>query len=85
MVYNIPILNNTEITMCGGYTGEYDSEENFAKLLAECSIRDGKQRYTEDQIRSMVGAPSNEEDGLCPCGKILESCPDSYVHMSSGV
>jgi hypothetical protein len=58
---------------------------DYAKLLAECSIRDGEQRYTEDQIRSMVGAPSTEEEELCTCGEDLESCPESYVHMTSGV
>ena len=58
---------------------------DYAKLLAECSIRDGEQRYTEDQIRSMVGAPSKEEEELCTCGESLKSCPESYVHMTSGV
>ena len=33
-----------------------------ARILAMSSVRDGEQRYTEDQIRSMVGAPSKEED-----------------------
>ena len=40
---------------------------------------------TEDYIRSFVGAPSKEEEELCTCGEELESCPDAYVHMTSGV
>ena len=57
---------------------------DYAKLLAECSIRDGEQRYTEDQIRDMVAAPSIEEEKYCLCGEELESCPEAYVHMTSG-
>lgn len=40
---------------------------------------------TEDYIRSFVGAPSKEEEELCTCGEELESCPDAYVHITSGV
>ena len=40
---------------------------------------------SEDYIRSEVGAPTLEEEQLCCCGEELESCPDSYVHMTSGV
>ena len=55
------------------------------RLLAEQSIRDGEQRYTEDQIRAMVGAPSVEESTRCICGKSLDEFdPDCYVHMSQG-
>ena len=55
------------------------------ELLAKQSIRDGEQRYTEDQIRAMVGAPSKEEEEICTCGDPLDSCPDSYEHMTHGV
>lgn len=55
------------------------------ELLAKQSIRDGEQRYTEDQIRAMVGAPSKEEEETCTCGDPLNSCPDSYEHMTHGV
>ena len=55
------------------------------ELLAKQSIRDGEQRYTEDQIRAMVGAPSKEEEEICTCGDPLNSCPDSYEHMTHGV
>lgn len=55
------------------------------KLLAECSVRDGEQRYTEAQIRDMVGAPSIEEEGYCICGKSLDEFdPECYSHMSQG-
>ena len=60
------------------------SKENAA-LLAECSVRDGEQRFTEAQIRSMVGAPSIEEEELCLCGDKLNECDDSYGHMTHGV
>jgi len=55
------------------------------KLLAECSVRDGEQRYTEADIRAMVGAPTREEEEYCICGDKLVDCEDSYVHMTSGV
>ena len=55
------------------------------KLLAEQSVRDGEQRYTESQIRDMVGAPSIEEDQVCGCGEDVKTCPDAYEHMTHGV
>jgi len=56
----------------------------YYKLLAEQSIRDGEQRYTEDQIRAMVGAPSTDEMETCLCGEPIDECPDSYAHVTSG-
>lgn len=61
------------------------------ELLAKQSIRDGEQRYTEDQIRSMIGAPSVQEETAeqeraerneCVCGVI--NCADEYAHTTSG-
>jgi hypothetical protein len=40
---------------------------------------------TEDQIRDAVGAPSTEEENICLCGKEINSCGDSYTHMTQGV
>ena len=57
----------------------------YAKLLAEQSIVDGEQTLTEDQVRSMMGAPTREEEEYCICGDKIEDCPDGYVHMTSGV
>ena len=57
---------------------------NMYKLLAEQSVRDGEQRYTEAQIRDMVGAVDIEEEGLCMCGKEVDKCPDAYSHMTMG-
>ncbi len=54
------------------------------KLLAEQSFVGGKQKYTEAQIRDMVGAPSIEEDELCICGEPLETCDEAYDHMTMG-
>lgn len=55
------------------------------RLLAEQSIRDGEQRYTEDQIRAMVGAPLATESTTCVCGKSLDEFdPDCYTHMAKG-
>lgn len=56
-----------------------------AALLAECSVRDGEQKFTEAQIRSMVGAPSREEEEVCICGDEINDCSESYAHMTSGV
>jgi hypothetical protein len=60
--------------------------EQSIKLLAEQAIVDGKQVLTEDQIRSMVGAPTLEESIKCICGKDLsENGNDCYDHMTHGV
>lgn len=61
-------------------------DENMA-LLAKQSVRDGEQRYTEDQIRDMVGAPTREESEHCICGKSLEYVQmnsECYSHMTKG-
>jgi len=59
--------------------------DKMIRLLAEQSIRDGEQRYTEDQIRDLVGAPSVEESKHCVCGKSLDEFdPDCYTHMAKG-
>jgi hypothetical protein len=39
----------------------------------------------ESQVRDIVGAPTLEEDAHCMCGKKINECEDSYVHMTSGV
>jgi len=62
----------------------YASSNPF-QLLAEQSIRDGEQRYTEAQIRDMVGAPSLKENELCVCGDKIDDCANSYDHMTHGV
>jgi len=54
-------------------------------LLAECSVRDGEQRYTKAQIRDMVGAPTIEEEETCMCGELINECDDAYSHMTHGV
>jgi hypothetical protein len=59
--------------------------DEMIKLLAQQSIRDGEQRYTEDHIRDLVGAPSIEEESTCICGKSLDEFDtDCYEHMSRG-
>ena len=48
------------------------------KLLAE-------QSFSEEQVRSIVGAPSIEESEHCICGERLDSSHMAcYEHMSSG-
>jgi hypothetical protein len=54
-------------------------------LLAQQSTVGGKQRYTESQIRDMVGAPSIDEDQICGCGDNINTCPEAYEHMTHGV
>jgi hypothetical protein len=40
---------------------------------------------TEDEVRSIVGAPSREESETCICGKPLDSSHMAcYEHMSKG-
>lgn len=59
----------------------------FAKpeeILAKQSVRDGEQRYTEAQIRDLVGAPSIEEEDECLCGNKIKDCDEAYVHITSG-
>ncbi len=58
---------------------------NNYELLAKQSIVDGEQTLTEDQVRSMMGAPSKEEDDTCMCGDPIDTCPDAYEHMTHGV
>ena len=55
------------------------------ELLAATSVSDGKQRYNEAQIRSMVGAPRIEEENTCTCGANINECDDTYSHMTQGV
>ena len=59
--------------------------KDMFELLAEQSIVNGKQTLTEDQIRSMVGAPTREEEETCMCGDPIDTCPDAYEHMTHGV
>ena len=60
-------------------------------LLAEQSLVDGKQKFTEDEIRSMVGAPSLEEEleaearaqkNECVCGTV--DCDTAYSCHTMG-
>ena len=41
----------------------------------------------EDLIQNIVAVTVSDEyeDELCICGEDLESCPEAYVHMTSGV
>ena len=39
---------------------------------------------SEDQIRSIVGAPSVAEDAMCMCGSLINDCEQSYEHMTHG-
>jgi hypothetical protein len=67
------------------YNMRFNKFDANMALLAKQSVRDGEQRYTEDQIRSMVGAPSIEESQHCICGEPLNSSHMAcYEHMSSG-
>ena len=74
------IINDIFVGMAAPY-----ASSNPFQLLAEQSIRNAKQRYTEAQIRDMVGAPSLEENELCCCGDKIDDCANSYDHMTHGV
>lgn len=56
----------------------FGNKDTLIKDLVEVTM-------TEDYMRSFVGAPTIEEDTICACGEELESCPDAYVHMTSGI
>lgn len=43
------------------------------------------EKYTEEQIRAIVGAPTREEEETCGCGDPIDTCPDAYEHMTHGV
>lgn len=43
------------------------------------------EKYTEDQVRAIVGAPTKEEEETCMCGDPIDTCPDAYEHMTHGV
>lgn len=59
--------------------------DEYIVLLAEASIRDGEQRYSEEDIRALVGAPTIEESKTCICGKSLDEFnPNCYEHMAKG-
>jgi hypothetical protein len=58
---------------------------NTYELLAKQSKVNGEQTLTEDQVRSMMGAPTREEEEYCICGDKIKDCPDGYEHMTMGV
>lgn len=78
-IIDLSDLNNKVRSTQMGLTNEQIT------LLAEQSTVGGKQRWSESQIRDMVGAPSIEEDQICGCGDDINICPDAYEHMTHGV
>ena len=65
--------------------GRQISSSSAFQLLAAQSTMSGNKRYTESQIRDMVGAPSLKENELCICGDRIDYCVHSYDHMTQGV
>jgi hypothetical protein len=39
---------------------------------------------SEAEVRSIVGAPTPEEEQTCSCGEDVNTCPDAYEHMTHG-
>ena len=56
----------------------FGNKDTLIKDIVELTL-------SEDYVRALVGAPTNKEEEFCICGEELESCPESYVHMTSGV
>ena len=54
-------------------------------VMAELNKLSIYKPLTEDQVRSIVGAPSLDEEQYCTCGKLHDDCPDNYEHMTHGV
>lgn len=57
--------------------------ETQIQTLKEAIVADYA-RFTEAQIRDLVGAPSIEEEDECLCGKKINECDEAYVHITSG-
>jgi hypothetical protein len=53
-------------------------------LHIESGWADAERKLREDQVRSLVGAPTLEESKQCVCGEQLEDCKDAYEHMTHG-
>jgi len=58
-----------------------DQAADYAKMRFENEGED----LSESQMRSLIGAPSREEEEYCICGDKLVDCKDGYEHMTSGV
>lgn len=59
-------------------------EEKLSQVILEWERMQEPPKLTEDQVRSLVGAPSVLESETCECGKSLNNCPEAYEHMTHG-
>jgi len=56
----------------------------FMTIEEAIELSNQGRRFTEAEVRSIVGAPSREEEETCMCGERIDDCPDSYSHMTQG-
>lgn len=56
----------------------------FMTIEEAIELSNKGQRFTEAQVRSIVGAPTREEEETCMCGKMMDECSESYEHMTHG-
>ena len=56
----------------------------FMTIEEAIELSNQGRRFTESEVRSIVGAPTQQEEETCMCGELLAKCPDAYDHMSHG-
>jgi len=62
----------------------FNMSDDMAADYANMRFENEGAALSEAQIRSLMGAPSQEESETCLCGEPLDDCPDSYEHVTSG-
>ena len=63
----------------------FKMDDASAEQYAHMRFENEGEALSEAQVRSLVGAPSQEEEQTCMCGESIDTCPDAYSHMTQGV
>ena len=63
----------------------YGLNDDQAASYAQMRFENEGEALSESQMRSLMGAPTREEEEYCICGEVLVDCKDGYLHMTSGV
>lgn len=62
----------------------FNLPDDIAEDYANMRFENEGEALSEAQWRSLMGAPSIEEENTCLCGEPVDECPDAYVHVTSG-
>ena len=62
----------------------FNLPDDIAEDYANMRFENEGGALSEAQWRSLMGAPSIEEENTCLCGEPIDECPDAYVHVTSG-